>query len=217
MPAVARVPQAPKGLLGLANLRGAVLPVASLPRPAGRRGAGRAGDARDRTRRRRAGGPGRGRRRRPGHRRCRPHRNPPGRARRQAGRATHGRIRRGRQDVCRQDPRHRRRCSTRLRPQDARTRPRRALASPDVRETTETPPTIARGWSPSRSPARNTRSRSTRSWKFSPRPKRSRRAAQRSPGARRDGLSRHPAAVAVAAWSAGLRWSRRTTGAKRSS
>ena len=30
LPAVARVPQAPKGLLGLANLRGAVLPVASL-------------------------------------------------------------------------------------------------------------------------------------------------------------------------------------------
>ena len=30
MPAVARVPQAPKGLLGLANLRGTVLPVASL-------------------------------------------------------------------------------------------------------------------------------------------------------------------------------------------
>ena len=37
MPAVARVPQAPKGLLGLANLRGAVLPVASLQRPARRR------------------------------------------------------------------------------------------------------------------------------------------------------------------------------------
>src|SRR6187431_2302091 len=30
LPPVARVPQAPKGLLGLANLRGAVLPVASL-------------------------------------------------------------------------------------------------------------------------------------------------------------------------------------------
>ena len=30
LPAVARVPQAPKGLLGLANLRGTVLPVASL-------------------------------------------------------------------------------------------------------------------------------------------------------------------------------------------
>ena len=30
LPAVARVPQAPKGLLGLANLRGNVLPVASL-------------------------------------------------------------------------------------------------------------------------------------------------------------------------------------------
>ena len=29
LPAVARVPQAPKGLLGLANLRGSVLPVAS--------------------------------------------------------------------------------------------------------------------------------------------------------------------------------------------
>src|SRR4029079_9213072 len=30
LPPVARVPQAPKGLLGLANLRGTVLPVASL-------------------------------------------------------------------------------------------------------------------------------------------------------------------------------------------
>src|SRR4029450_3121433 len=30
LPAVARVPQAPKGLLGLANLRGSVLPVASV-------------------------------------------------------------------------------------------------------------------------------------------------------------------------------------------
>jgi len=30
LPAVARVPQAPRGLLGLANLRGNVLPVASL-------------------------------------------------------------------------------------------------------------------------------------------------------------------------------------------
>src|SRR4029077_16909873 len=30
MPAVARMPQAPRGLLGLANLRGTVLPVASL-------------------------------------------------------------------------------------------------------------------------------------------------------------------------------------------
>src|SRR4029450_7444011 len=29
LPAVARVPQAPKGLLGLANLRGRILPVAS--------------------------------------------------------------------------------------------------------------------------------------------------------------------------------------------
>ena len=30
LPPVARVPQAPKGLLGLTNLRGAVLPVASM-------------------------------------------------------------------------------------------------------------------------------------------------------------------------------------------
>jgi len=34
LPPVARVPQAPRGLLGLANLRGAVLPVALREQPA---------------------------------------------------------------------------------------------------------------------------------------------------------------------------------------
>ena len=46
LPAVARVPQAPKGLLGLANLRGTVLPVASLRGLLGADGIGRGHDAR---------------------------------------------------------------------------------------------------------------------------------------------------------------------------
>jgi purine-binding chemotaxis protein CheW len=46
VPAVARVPQAPRGLLGMANLRGAVLPVASLRGLLGRLGEQSGADAR---------------------------------------------------------------------------------------------------------------------------------------------------------------------------
>lgn len=46
LPQLARVPQAPKGLLGLANLRGAVLPVASLRGLLGKEATGAAGAAR---------------------------------------------------------------------------------------------------------------------------------------------------------------------------
>ena len=107
LPAVARVPQAPKGLLGLANLRGSVLPVASLRGLLGRRGVGRGHDAGDRPRRRGAGGAGRRCRRGAGHRRGRSDRDAPGRAGGPAGRAAEGRLRRRRQEGHRQDPRHR--------------------------------------------------------------------------------------------------------------